>query len=93
MFPPPPFKAEFSTTAAATGLAMTRGYKITGGHPWIAPQNLRWDDAWREFRQHIRTRQPWTGPARLGNILEVALFDGAPVPFDVLVATLRAVAL
>ena len=93
LFPPRPFIAEFSTTDDATGLAVTLWYMITGGHPWIAPQNLRWDDSWREFRQHIRTRQPWTGPARLGNILEVALFDGAPVPFDVLVATLRAVAL
>ncbi|MBL8622263.1 MAG: hypothetical protein JNK64_13200 [Myxococcales bacterium] len=91
LFPPRPFIAEFATTDDATGLAMTLWYMITGGHPWIAPQNLRWDDSWREFRQGIRTRQPWTGPASLGNILEAALFGGAPLPFDVLVATLRAV--
>ena len=90
LFPPRPFIAEFATTDDTTGLAMTLWYMITGGHPWIAPQNLRWDDSWREFRQAIRSRQPWTGPASLGAILEAALFGGAPLPFDALVATLRA---
>ncbi len=90
LFPPRPFIAEFATTDDAAGLAMALWYMITGGHPWIAPQNLRWDDAWREFRQAIRTRQPWTGPTSLGPILEAALFGGSPLPFDMLVATLRA---
>ncbi len=85
---PPVYAADFSSTDDATGLAQLVWYMVTGGHPFLAPENLRWQPSWNEFRHGVRRRQPWTGPAELGALLERALFTAAPMAFDALVAAL-----
>lgn len=48
---------------------------ITGGHPWYAPEGVRWQLAWDDYHEHRRRRQPWMGPPALGPVLEAAIFS------------------
>jgi hypothetical protein len=87
---PPVYAANFSSRSDAIGLAQLIWYMTTGTHPWLAAENLRWVPSWAALRHTMRERQPWTGPAVLGPLLERALFGSPPMPFDELVAGLRA---
>jgi len=82
---PPIFAADFSSSDDARGLAQLVWFTLTGTHPFLAPDDCRWDPSWNEFRHQRRRRQPWTGPPTIGRVLEHALFDSSPVGFDVLV--------
>jgi hypothetical protein len=74
LIPPAPFACDFSHEDDVTGLAQLLWYMVTGGHPFLAPEDLRWDASWTSFRHENRQRQPWRGPAALGPLLERALF-------------------
>lgn len=85
---PSVYAADFSSPDDATGLAQVVWYMLTGGHPFLAPENLRWDDSWQHFRHKMRSRQPWTGPAALTPVFERALFAATAMPFPELVVEL-----
>ena len=85
---PSVYAADFSSPDDATGLAQLVWYMLTGGHPFLATENLRWDDSWQNFRHKLRRRQPWTGPALLEPLFERALFGPSPMEFGALVAEL-----
>jgi hypothetical protein len=84
----PVYAADFSSDNDSAGLAQLVWYLTTGRHPWLAPDDLRWDRSWNEFRHRRRRRQPWTGPAALGPILEAALFAATPTPLPDLISAL-----
>ena len=87
---PPIFAMDFSSPDDARGLAQLVWYALTGGHPFLAADDLRWNPTWNEFRHDCRHRQRWTGPAVIGPVLKRVLFDSggnAPV-FDELVGEL-----
>ncbi len=71
----PLYPSDFSSPNDVVGLAQLVWFMVTGTHPWYAPEHVRWQLAW-DFRQESkRRRQPWTGPASLGPLLERVLFD------------------
>lgn len=88
---PPVFAADFANPDDTRGLAQLVWYALTGGHPFLAADDLRWNPAWNEFRHRRRHRQPWTGPAMLGPVLERVLFDagGGTPDFDTFVGELE----
>jgi hypothetical protein len=75
---PPVFACDFSSPDDARGLAQLVWYALTGAHPFLAPDDMRWDESWNEFRHRRTRRQPWSGPAAVGEVLERVLFEAAP---------------
>lgn len=73
---PPVFACDFSSPDDARGLAQLVWYALTGGHPFLAPDDMRWNETWNEFRHRRTRRQPWTGPKAVGEVLEPVLVEG-----------------
>jgi hypothetical protein len=74
LWPPVP-AADWSSDGDVRGLAQLVWYGATGTHPFLAPDDVRWDPSWNELRHSRRRRQPWTGSASLGALLERVLFE------------------
>jgi hypothetical protein len=75
LIPPAAFPSDFSHADDVTGLAQLLWYMVTGGHPFLAPEDVRWEASWTSFRHENRERQLWRGPPALGPLLERALFE------------------
>lgn len=73
---PPVFHADFSAASDVDGLAQLVWYMLTGSHPFLAREDMRWNELWSEYRHDRRRRQPWRGPPALGAVLERVLFGG-----------------
>ncbi len=85
---PPLFEMDFSSPDDVAGLAQLVWYMITGGHPWYAPEDVRWQLAWNDFHEHRRCRQPWTGPEALGHVLGEAISSARRPSLDEFTARL-----
>ncbi len=77
---PPVFPFDFSSRNDAHGLAQLLWYALTGGHPHVAPEDFRQRQAWRDHECGKARRQPWTGPAAIGRLLESVLFESGSLP-------------
>lgn len=92
LFPPNSFPCDFSHRDDVTGLAQLLWYMVTGGHPFLAQEDIRWNASWDSFRHQNRRRQPWRGPSGLQPLLERTLFhDGEPPTLAEFLAELRRV--
>lgn len=77
---PPVFPCDFSSANDTEGLATLLWYALTGGHPYVAPAELRERRAWVDYGRGRARRQPWTGPPSIGPLLERVLFESGPSP-------------
>ena len=75
---PPAFRSDFGSRDDVQGLAQLLWFMATGTHPFLAPENVTWEDSWTHVLHSLRARQPWRGPAALEPLLTRCLFD-APV--------------
>jgi hypothetical protein len=91
---PPAFPADFAASNDVAGLAQLLWYLVSGGHPFLAAGDLRWERAWAHFRNERRRPQSWCGPPALGALFDRFLFapDASGRSLDELRASLRAVA-
>jgi len=71
---PPVFIADFESPDDVFGLAQLLWHMVTGGHPWLPHELVRW--TFNADMQGHRSPQPWTGPAALAPLLERCLFGG-----------------
>ncbi len=69
------FAKDFSTKNDTQGLAQLLWFALTGGHPYVAPDEMRNPQAWTAYERGRARRQPWTGPAVVGPLLERAVFE------------------
>jgi hypothetical protein len=89
VWPPVP-QCEWSSENDVQGLAQLVWYLTTGTHPFLAREDICWNESWGGDRHRRRQRQPWTGPATLGALLERVLFDEpGEVNLERLLAELR----
>lgn len=74
------FPYDFSSRNDADGLAKLVWFALTGGHPSVAPRDIRRPEAWSHYEYGRAKRQPWTGPATIGPPLERMVFDSSGAP-------------
>ncbi len=81
LFPSNTFPCDFSHSDDVTGLAQLLWYMLTGSHPFLAQEDIRWNESWNSFRHQNRRRQAWRGPSALLPLLERTLFqEGSETP-------------
>ena len=90
---PPAFPADFAAPDDVAGLAQLLWYLTSGGHPFLAPGDIRWERAWTRFRNERRRPQSWSGPPALAALFDRFLFapDRRGGSLDDLYAAVRAI--